>query len=145
MLFSPRFGSRSIAPEGAPTGAGTVGGGPMPYTCAPFRRFRSVNAEAPAPAGRRAALVFIFITVLIDILSFGVIIPVLPGLVRQFTGGDFAQAAWWVGTFGMLFAAIRERLAVADVPAPFRGNAIALITAGLMSLAFMGFSGLVKL
>ena len=107
MLFSPRFGSRSIAPEGDPTGAGTVGGGPMPYTCAPFRRFRSVNAEAPAPAGRRAALVFIFITVLIDILSFGVIIPVLPGLVRQFTGGDFAQAAWWVGTFGMLFAAIQ--------------------------------------
>ena len=43
------------------------------------------------------------------------------------------------------FAAIRERLVVADVPAPFRGNAIALITAGLMSLAFMGFSGLVKL
>ena len=79
----------------------------MPYTCAPFRRFRSVNAEAPAPAVHRAALVFIFITVLIDILSFGVIIPVLPGLVRQFTGGDFAQAAWWVGTFGMLFAAIQ--------------------------------------
>lgn len=45
----------------------------------------------------------------------------------------------------VLFASIRERLAVADVPAPFRGNAIALITAGLMSLAFMGFSGLVKL
>ena len=45
----------------------------------------------------------------------------------------------------VLFAAIRERLVVADVPAPFRGNAIALITAGLMSLAFMGFSGLVKL
>lgn len=45
----------------------------------------------------------------------------------------------------VLFAAIRERLAVADVPAPFRGNTIALITAGLMSLAFMGFSGLVKL
>lgn len=45
----------------------------------------------------------------------------------------------------VLFAAIRERLVVADVPAPFRGNAIALVTAGLMSLAFMGFSGLVKL
>jgi len=42
-----------------------------------------------------------------------------------------------------LFAAIRERVDVADVPAPFRGNAIALITAGLMSLAFMGFAGLV--
>ncbi len=36
-------------------------------------------------------------------------------------------------------------LAAADIPAPFRGNAIALVTAGLMSLAFMGFSGLVKL
>lgn len=44
----------------------------------------------------------------------------------------------------VLFAAIRERLAVADVPAPFRGSSIGLITAGLMSLAFMGFSGLVK-
>ncbi len=44
----------------------------------------------------------------------------------------------------ILFAAIRERIAVADVPEVFRGNAIALITAGLMSLAFMGFSGLVK-
>ena len=43
-----------------------------------------------------------------------------------------------------LFATIRERVAVADVPLPFRGAAIALITAGLMSLAFMGFSGLVK-
>lgn len=44
----------------------------------------------------------------------------------------------------VLFAAIRERIAVSDVPAPFRGNSIALITAGLMSLAFMGFTGLVK-
>ncbi len=42
-----------------------------------------------------------------------------------------------------LFAAMRERLAVADVPAPFKGAAIGMITAGLMSLAFMGFSGLV--
>jgi len=42
-----------------------------------------------------------------------------------------------------LFAAIRERVAVADVPEPFQGSAIALVTAGLMSLAFMGFAGLV--
>jgi Na+-translocating ferredoxin:NAD+ oxidoreductase subunit A len=45
----------------------------------------------------------------------------------------------------ILFAAMRERIAVADVPVAFRGPAIALITAGLMSLAFMGFSGLVRL
>jgi Na+-translocating ferredoxin:NAD+ oxidoreductase subunit A len=44
----------------------------------------------------------------------------------------------------ILFAAMRERVAVADVPTAFRGAPIALITAGLMSLAFMGFSGLVK-
>ncbi|TCK18768.1 electron transport complex protein RnfA [Thiogranum longum] len=44
----------------------------------------------------------------------------------------------------ILFASIRERIAVADVPEPFQGSAIALVTAGLMSLAFMGFSGLIK-
>lgn len=43
----------------------------------------------------------------------------------------------------VLFAAMRERLAVADVPEPFKGSAIGMITAGLMSLAFMGFAGLV--
>ena len=43
----------------------------------------------------------------------------------------------------VLFSAMRERIAVADVPASFQGAPIALITAGLMSLAFMGFSGLV--
>lgn len=45
----------------------------------------------------------------------------------------------------VLFAAMRERIAVADVPQPFRGSAIGMITAGLMSLAFMGFTGLVAL
>jgi len=44
----------------------------------------------------------------------------------------------------ILFGAMRERLEGADIPAPFRGPAIAFITAGLMSLAFMGFGGLVK-
>lgn len=44
----------------------------------------------------------------------------------------------------VLFAAMRERVAAADVPVAFRGNAIALITAGLMSLAFLGFTGLVQ-
>ena len=44
----------------------------------------------------------------------------------------------------VLFSAMRERLAVANVPAPFKGASIAMITAGLMSLAFMGFTGLVK-
>ena len=45
----------------------------------------------------------------------------------------------------VLFAGIRERLQAADVPRPFRGTAIALMTAGIMSLAFMGFSGMARL
>jgi electron transport complex protein RnfA len=44
----------------------------------------------------------------------------------------------------VLFAAVRERVAVGDVPRPFQGSAIALITAGLMSMAFMGFAGMVQ-
>jgi len=42
----------------------------------------------------------------------------------------------------ILFAGVRERVEAADVPLYFRGVAIAMITAGLMSLAFMGFAGL---
>ncbi len=44
----------------------------------------------------------------------------------------------------VLFAAMRERLAASDVPEAFQGNAISMITAGLMALAFMGFTGLIK-
>lgn len=44
-----------------------------------------------------------------------------------------------------LFAAIRERVEAADLPRAFRGTAIALMTAGIMSLAFMGFSGMARL
>ena len=44
----------------------------------------------------------------------------------------------------IIFAGLRERLESADVPAAFRGSAIAMITAGLMSIAFMGFAGLAK-
>lgn len=45
----------------------------------------------------------------------------------------------------VLFSAMREKLAYADVPAPFKGSAVAMITAGLMSLAFLGFAGLVNI
>jgi len=44
----------------------------------------------------------------------------------------------------ILFAGIRERIEGASVPQHFRGAAIAMITAGLMALAFMGFAGLDK-
>ena len=64
-------------------------------------------AEIPTARVRRAALAFIFVTVLIDVLAFGVIIPVLPHLIEGFVGGDTAHAAYWVGLFGTVFAAIQ--------------------------------------
>ena len=70
--------------------------------------------------------------------------------VREAQG--FVQSVFYgfgaAGGFALvlvLFAAIRERLQAADVPRPFRGTAIALMTAGIMSLAFMGFSGMARL
>jgi len=54
-------------------------------------------------------------------------------------------AATGFGLVMIMFAAMRERIAFADVPIPFRGAPISLITAGLMALAFMGFSGLARL
>ena len=66
----------------------------------------------------RAAVAFVFVTVLIDILSFGIIIPVLPHLVEQLAGGGIALAALWVGLFGTLFADIQFVFS----PVPFRSG-----------------------
>jgi electron transport complex protein RnfA len=54
-------------------------------------------------------------------------------------------AAAGFGLVLVCFAAMRERLAHADIPPHFRGAPIGLVTAGLMALAFMGFTGLAKL
>jgi electron transport complex protein RnfA len=62
------------------------------------------------------------------------------GLLESLVFG--ASAAGGFGLALLLFAAIRERMDGADVPQAFRGAPIALVTAGLMALAFMGFSGL---
>jgi MFS transporter, DHA1 family, tetracycline resistance protein len=61
----------------------------------------------PAGRGRRATLAFIFVTILIDVLAFGVIIPVLPHLVEHFVGGDTSSAAYWVGFFSVSFAIVQ--------------------------------------
>ena len=56
-----------------------------------------------------------------------------------------AGAALGFGIVLTLLSGLRERLEDADVPSPFRGPAIALITAGIMSMAFFGFSGFARL
>jgi len=58
----------------------------------------------PAPPVRRAALAFIFVTVVLDVLALGVVIPVLPGLVKDFLHGDSGRAAEYFGLFGTVFA-----------------------------------------
>jgi DHA1 family tetracycline resistance protein-like MFS transporter len=58
----------------------------------------------PAQSRRKAALTFIFVTVLIDMLAFGMIIPVLPMLVQDFVGGNAARAAKIYGLFGTAWA-----------------------------------------
>lgn len=61
--------------------------------------------EQPVSAGRRkAALGFIFATALMDVLSLGIMIPVLPNLVKELAGGDTASASLWVGLFGTVWA-----------------------------------------
>jgi DHA1 family tetracycline resistance protein-like MFS transporter len=63
----------------------------------------NMTAETPV-AARRGALIFIFVTVVLDMLAFGIIIPVLPKLVEQFLNGDTARAAQVYGLFGMAWA-----------------------------------------
>ena len=55
-------------------------------------------------ARRKAAFIFVFITVVLDILALGMIIPVLPKLIERFSGGDTAHAAGIVGLFGTAWA-----------------------------------------
>ena len=56
---------------------------------------------------RKAAVVFIFITVMLDMLALGLIAPVLPKLILDFRGGNAVSAATWLGWFGTIFAAMQ--------------------------------------
>jgi DHA1 family tetracycline resistance protein-like MFS transporter len=59
----------------------------------------------PGPAApRRAAVVFIFVTIVLDVLALGIIVPVLPHLVVGFLGGDTARAARIYGVFATAWA-----------------------------------------
>jgi DHA1 family tetracycline resistance protein-like MFS transporter len=63
-----------------------------------------MSAPAIAAAPRRAALAFIFVTIVLDMLALGMIIPVLPHLITDFMGGDTAGAARVYGLFGTAWA-----------------------------------------
>jgi MFS transporter, DHA1 family, tetracycline resistance protein len=64
----------------------------------------TAKASPTARASRRAAFAFVFVTVLLDMLAIGIIIPVLPKLVVDFVGGDAAEGARVYGLFGTVWA-----------------------------------------
>jgi DHA1 family tetracycline resistance protein-like MFS transporter len=63
-----------------------------------------MNQSSASTKPRQAAVLFILITVMLDVLSFGIIIPVLPKLVEDFMSGDTAQAAVIYGLMGTAWA-----------------------------------------
>jgi len=63
-----------------------------------------VSEQNPRLSPRPAAVIFIFVTVVLDVLALGIIIPVLPKLVESFLGGDTATAAEMFGLFGTVWA-----------------------------------------
>lgn len=54
---------------------------------------------------RSAALIFIFITVLVDVIGLGIIIPVMPALIMELTGGGLSEASLYAGWITFLYAA----------------------------------------
>jgi MFS transporter, DHA1 family, tetracycline resistance protein len=65
-----------------------------------------MSAAAPG-GGRRAALAFIFVTILLDMFALGLVIPVLPRLIEDFMGGDTAGAALVYGLFATVWAVMQ--------------------------------------
>jgi DHA1 family tetracycline resistance protein-like MFS transporter len=61
----------------------------------------TLEASPPPAGGRRAAFGFIFVSAVASAMSIGIMVPILPNLLKQFTGGDTAQASDW----NVLFAA----------------------------------------
>lgn len=62
---------------------------------------RDPTQGTPAPAGRQAAFRFIYASAIMNAVSFGIMIPVLPNLVKQLSGGDFADASSWNAVFAV--------------------------------------------
>jgi len=81
-----------------------------PVACAVTPADSSVSAAPPATltgGPRRAAVIFIFVTALLDVISLGIMIPVLPNLVKQFAGGDTALAAQYTIAFSVTWGVMQ--------------------------------------
>ena len=65
-----------------------------------------MTAPAPAPSRRTAAILFILVTALLDVMSMGIVIPVLPQLIERLAGSN-ASAGMWNGLFVALWAGMQ--------------------------------------
>jgi MFS transporter, DHA1 family, tetracycline resistance protein len=88
---------------------------------------------------RKAALYFIFVTVLIDMLAFGIIIPVLPMLVQSFVGGSAVRGAEMYGLFGTAWALMQFIFSPVQgsLSDHFGRRAVILISCAGLGLDFM--------
>ncbi len=64
----------------------------------------AANGAVETPPARGAAVIFIFVTILLDTLALGVVIPILPKLIESFVNNDTANAARIFGLFGTAWA-----------------------------------------
>ncbi len=93
---------------------------------------------------RRGATIFIFVTVLIDMLTFGMIGPVLPKLIAGFVGNDYAHAAEIIGLFATVWAVMQFFASpflgmlsdkVGRRPVILLSNAVSVVDLAIMALA----------
>jgi MFS transporter, DHA1 family, tetracycline resistance protein len=63
--------------------------------------------SAPSPKEEQGGFIFVFVTVALDMLAIGLIVPVLPNLVNKMTGGDISEAAKYVGIFSIIWASMQ--------------------------------------
>jgi DHA1 family tetracycline resistance protein-like MFS transporter len=96
------------------------------------------------PSRRTAATAFIFVTVMLDMLTFGMIGPVLPKLIASFVGGNMANAAVVIGVFATVWALMQFFMSpllgmisdrVGRRPVILLSNAVSVIDYGIMALA----------
>ena len=97
----------TAAPYVDPACVGVASRSPLQWPFHSETALSSSPTSPISPAPSKAAFYFILITVGFDFLAFGIIAPVLPDLIRQFQGGDFARASSVIGYFGLAWATMQ--------------------------------------
>lgn len=112
---------------------------------AAFVQFVEMFVERFSPPLYYALGIFLpLITVNCAILGASLFIVIRKYTFTQSVGFGLGAGAGWALAI-VLLAGLRKKMGYSDVPAPFRGVAIAMIVTGVMAMAFMGFSGMVTI